>query len=84
MEQVITKQTVTLEDVLQMAKQLSATDKIRLIERIAPEIERDLQISQPGPRESLRGMWQGLDITDEDIAEARREMWGNFPRDDFQ
>jgi hypothetical protein len=22
-------------------------------------------------------------ITEEDIAEARREMWGNFPRDDF-
>ena len=25
----------------------------------------------------------GFDITEEDIAEARREMWGNFPRDDI-
>ncbi len=83
MEQVVTEQTVTLEDVLQLAKQLSAMDKVRLIEQIAPEIERDLQASQPEPRESLRGIWRGLDITDEDIAEARREMWGNFPRDDF-
>ncbi len=83
MEQVVTEQMVTLEDVLRLAKQLSAMDKVRLIEQIAPEIERDLQAAQPEPRESLRGIWQGLDITDEDIAEARREMWGNFPRDDF-
>jgi hypothetical protein len=39
-----------------------------------------------GPKEplrSLRGLWKDLntEITDEDIAEARREMWGNFPRD---
>jgi hypothetical protein len=32
---------------------------------------------------SLRGLWKDLDIkiTEEDIAQARREMWGNFPRD---
>lgn len=39
-----------------------------------------------GPRKplrSLRGLWAdlGIEITEEDIAEARREMWGNFPRD---
>jgi hypothetical protein len=35
------------------------------------------------PRRSLRGLWKDLniDITEEEIAEARREMWGNFPRD---
>jgi Protein of unknown function (DUF2281) len=35
------------------------------------------------PRRSLRGLWKDLniEITEEDIAEARREMWGNFPRD---
>jgi EAL domain-containing protein (putative c-di-GMP-specific phosphodiesterase class I) len=34
-------------------------------------------------RRSLRGLWKDLniDITEEDIAQARREMWGNFPRD---
>ncbi|MBI3977116.1 MAG: DUF2281 domain-containing protein [Chloroflexi bacterium] len=33
------------------------------------------------PRRSLKGLWAdlGVDITEEDIAEARREMWGNFP-----
>ncbi|MGH9768618.1 MAG: hypothetical protein ACREAB_14400 [Blastocatellia bacterium] len=77
------EQVVTLEEVLHLAMRLSVLDKVRLVERIAPEIERDLQAAQPAPRESLRGIWQGLDITDEDIAEVRREMWGNFPREDF-
>ena len=35
------------------------------------------------PLRSLEGLWAdlGIKITEEDIAEARREMWGNFPRD---
>jgi Protein of unknown function (DUF2281) len=35
------------------------------------------------PLRSLLGLWSDLNfqITEEDIAEARREMWGNFPRD---
>jgi hypothetical protein len=35
------------------------------------------------PLRSLRGLWKDLNIhiTEEDIAEARREMWGNFPRE---
>jgi hypothetical protein len=37
------------------------------------------------PRRCLRGLWAdlGITITEEDIAEARREMWGNFPRERF-
>ena len=36
------------------------------------------------PRRSLEGLWAdlGIQITEEDIAEVRREMWGNFPRED--
>ena len=32
---------------------------------------------------SLEGIWEDLniDITEEDITEARCEMWGDFPRD---
>ncbi len=36
-----------------------------------------------GPRKSLRGIWKGFDITSEDIDQARREMWSNFPRTDL-
>ena len=34
-------------------------------------------------RRSLRGLWKDLNIqiTEEDITQARREMWGSFPRD---
>lgn len=36
------------------------------------------------PHRSLKGLCAdlGVSITEEDIAEARREMWGNFPRED--
>ncbi len=35
------------------------------------------------PPLSLKGLWADLeiDLGEEDIAEARREMWGNFPRE---
>jgi hypothetical protein len=35
------------------------------------------------PRRSLAGLWAdlGVSVSDEDISQARREMWGNFPRD---
>jgi hypothetical protein len=35
--------TITLEQVISMARQLPALEKIQLIERIAPEIEHDLR-----------------------------------------
>lgn len=37
------------------------------------------------PLRSSRGLWAGLgiDISDKDIEEARREMWANFPREDL-
>jgi hypothetical protein len=41
------------------------------------------QAGSKAPRRSLLGLWADLNtnITKEDIAQARREMWGNFPRD---
>lgn len=35
------------------------------------------------PLQTVRGLCADLkvDITEEDIAQARQEMWGNFPRD---
>ncbi len=37
------------------------------------------------PRKNGRGLWADLniDLSAEDIDEARREMWKNFPRNDF-
>jgi hypothetical protein len=76
-------ETATFERLLELARQLSAVDKIRLIERLAPEIEHELKSCSPAERKSLRGLWRGVDISDEDIAQARRETWSEFPRGDF-
>ncbi|MGA9773502.1 MAG: DUF2281 domain-containing protein [Blastocatellia bacterium] len=37
------------------------------------------------PRRSLMGLCSdlGIHISEEDIDEARKEMWGNFPREDI-
>ena len=75
-------EAVTLEDVLAYARQLSPVDKARLIERVAPEIERELRAAQSTAHVSLRGIWRGLDITEEEIDQARQEMWSDFPRED--
>jgi hypothetical protein len=59
---------------------------------LPPEKQKEVlefaeSLKQPnGPPKQLRsleGLWADLDIdiTEKDIAEARREMWGNFPRD---
>lgn len=45
--------TVTLNEVFSLAKKLPPRDKLRLIEHIAPEIERDLTTVTPEPRKSL-------------------------------
>jgi hypothetical protein len=50
--------------------------------RVLEFIEK-LPPAPPQPRVELRGLLKGYDITDEEIAEARREMWGNSPGEDF-
>ena len=74
---------VTLNEILRLAGKLPLEDKVRLIERIAPQIQRELHASTNQPRKPLRGIWRDLDITAEDIDGARQEMWGNFPREDI-
>jgi hypothetical protein len=47
---------------------------LSFIESLQPEIRE--KRSTPG------GIWkEGAEITEEDIAQARREMWANFPRE---
>jgi hypothetical protein len=37
------------------------------------------------PLQSLHALWAdpGVEISERDIAQARREMWGTFPRESF-
>lgn len=76
---------MTLEQVLNLAKQLSAIDKIRLIEKIAPEIEREVTQTTVTPRRSLWGICSHLGTAPsaEEIDKARLEAWSCFPREDI-
>ena len=66
-----------------IALNLSPLDKVRLVEQVMATLEKDLTQSRKKPKRSLFGLWAGVNISEEDIDEARREMWGNFPRDDI-
>jgi hypothetical protein len=78
---------ITLEQVVAMAQRLPALEKIRLIERIAPEIEQYLRegMNTTKPRRSLLGLCADLGPAPsaKDIDDIRREMWADFPRKDI-
>jgi hypothetical protein len=40
-------------------------------------------VARRRPRRSAEGLWAelGVTVTDGDIAQARRELWGGFPRE---
>ncbi len=65
--------------------QLSTVDKVRLIQQIAPEIERELIDNPPTTRKSLWGLCADLGQapTAAEINAARTQEWANFPRQDI-
>jgi predicted Zn-dependent protease with MMP-like domain len=69
---------------LQEAKQLPADKLAEVIDFVVFLKERQKRAAaiQKKPV-ALGGLWEGVNITEQDIDEARAEMWGNFPRDDF-
>ena len=76
--------TASLEDVLELAQRLSTVDKVRLIERVSPQIEAEISERDQPPRRSAWGLCRDLGgaPSAEAIAEARREMLAGFPRGD--
>ncbi|HJZ45901.1 MAG TPA: hypothetical protein VKE41_02005 [Roseiflexaceae bacterium] len=79
--------TVTLDQVLDLARKLSPRDQARLVARLAPAIEYALEqpAASPTPRTPLRGRFANLGPAPsaEEIDEARREAWANFPHEDI-
>ena len=73
----------TLKEILGSTALLSTRDKVRLVRHLTEQIERDLKGKRAGSRKSLRGLWKGLDISAEEIVQARQEMWGKFPRENI-
>ncbi|MCA9428197.1 MAG: hypothetical protein KC964_26140 [Candidatus Omnitrophica bacterium] len=68
------------EKIVQCVRELPPEDQEKVRE-FAEGLQR--QKAERPPLRSLEGLWAkyDFDLTDEDIKEARREMWGNFPRD---
>ncbi len=79
------QKVVTLEEVLNLARWLSPVDKVRLIEKVAPQIKQELTIAESTPRKSLWGLCADLGPapSTEEIDAARREEWASFPREDI-
>ena len=68
------------ETVLEKLRELPPDKKLEVLDFVE-SLQRKSAAKQP--RRSLRGLWADLGppVTAEEIAEARREMWGNFPRE---
>ncbi len=72
------------EQIVEKLRTLSAEGQqqvLALVEELG-KTEGSQAEQRKQPLRSLRGLWKDLNvhISEEDIAEARREMWGNFPR----
>jgi len=86
---VVERGTMLVEESRAMTTEEMILDKCRALspdkkEEVLHFVESIGQkASRKKPYPSLRGLWKGhaADITEEDIAQARREMWGNFPRE---
>lgn len=75
--------TVELATVIGLARELTPLEKVRLVEEVMTLLEEDLIEQKSSPRRSLYGILPGADVSAEEIIEARKEMWRNFPREDI-
>ena len=73
---------MTYQDILENAQQLSLAEKARLLAEISASLQHELRAASQ-PKRALLGIWQGVDISAEEIDQARDAMWGNFPREDI-
>ena len=72
---------MSYQDVLEQAQQLSPEEKVRLLAELSASLQRDLRVSKH-PKHSLLGIWQGVDISEQEIDQMRHDLWGHFPRED--
>ncbi len=77
-------EVVTADMVSDLLLRLPPLERLQVIARVLPEIERDLSERQR-PLQSLLGLCADLGPAPsaEEIDEARREAWASFPREDI-
>lgn len=77
---------MTYQDILSNAQQLSPSEKAHLLADISASLQHELQhelLTSAQPKRSLLGIWEGVDISAQEIDQARDEMWTNFPHEDL-
>lgn len=74
---------IELDEVVGMARGLSPIDKVRLVEEVMALLEVDLASQTSDSKHSFYGIWPDANLSKEDIAQARQEMWGVLPRKDI-
>lgn len=84
MASILVEEIAVKSATLPLAKQRVVLDFVNSL--ISPETstETDMQANEPPkpPFKSMRGILnRQLKTLEEDLAEVRREMWQNFPRD---
>jgi hypothetical protein len=74
-----------LEQVKQLATQLPRAERVRLAEWLETTLDDGVGAESGTSVRSLYGLLADLGPgpTDAEIDEARREMWGTFPREDI-
>ena len=80
----MTAKSVLLEEVVTLARRLPPKDKLRLVERVLPDLD-DALTEDAGRirRRSLLGLCADLGSAPsaEDIDTLRQEIWRGFPRE---
>jgi hypothetical protein len=71
------------EAVMKYLRELPLDDRLDVVTEILVGLKGQVAQEKQNPLRSLRGLWKGVSISAEEIDEARREMWSNFPRDDI-
>jgi len=78
-----------MEQIYDDARQIPPNEVAELIAKLvielAPTSDAKSHHKMSMHRSDPRGIWKDVpDITDEEIAEMRREMWSGFPNEDFE
>ena len=75
---------ITLETVLELAKKLSAVERLKLAEHVLVELEPIVAGQEPTQRRSLRSTPKGHTRTAEESREIDRKLWGKAGREQPQ
>jgi hypothetical protein len=70
------QEVVDLETVVGLAGKLSAPEKLKLVERVLVDLEPVVQAQKPRKRKLSRHKDKKQSLTDEQIKEIKRKIWG--------